>query len=333
MKRIPSIDIARGIVMIIMALDHTRDYLDNWSQNHNPTDLAATTALEFFTRWITHFCAPAFVFLAGASAAIQLNRTGNPRQTRAWLIRRGLVLIAVEFTLVNFGLFFDPKFRLLLFEVIATIGTSGILAALLSRLPFRWLLALTALLFFGHDLLPLPQTMAMGASGAPGPSLFYNILRTFGWSPGAFQPSPRLLIVIAYPVLPWLGIMLTGFVAARWFEQPAAQRRRLFLGAGVIAIALFIFMRFINTYGDPNPWSTQKSPLFTLLSFINVTKYPPSLLFSLLTLGVLALILAAVEKPAEQPATHPPPTNPPPPPPPPNPPNPHTQKQRPPPRV
>jgi uncharacterized membrane protein len=165
------------------------------------------------------------------------------------------------------------------------------------------LLPITALIFFGHDLLPFPPPMAMAA---PNSSMAFNIFRTIGWSPGAFQPGPNLLIVIAYPILPWLGIMLTGFIAGRWFERPAPERKRLFLGAGLITLALFLILRFFNAYGDPDPWSAQRSPLFTVLSFLNVTKYPPSLLFSLLTLGGLFLILAAVEETAsQQPASHP----------------------------
>jgi uncharacterized membrane protein len=308
MKRIASIDIARGLIMVIMALDHTRDLLDTWSRTHTPTDLAVTTPLLFFTRWITHFCAPAFVFLSGASAAIQLTRSTDRRTTRRWLLRRGLILIAVEFTIVNFGISFDLKFRLFLFEVIATIGAGMILLSFLSRLPMRWLLPIAALIFFGHDLLSFSAPLAMAA---PNSSLAFNILRTLGWSPGAFQPGLHLMIVVSYPILPWLGIMLTGFIAGRWFERPAPERKRLFLNAGLIALGLFIALRFLNVYGDPNPWSAQKSPLFTLLSFLNVTKYPPSLLFSLVTLGGLFLVLAAVEQAAlnptaaEQPASQP----------------------------
>jgi uncharacterized membrane protein len=293
MKRIASIDIARGLVMVIMALDHTRDLLDTWSRTHSPTDLAVTTPLLFFTRWVTHFCAPAFVFLSGTSAAIQLTRSTDRNTTRRWLLRRGIILIAMEFTIVNFGISFDLKFRFFIFEVIATIGAGMILLSFLSRLPMRWLLPITALIFFGHDLLPFPPPMAMAA---PNSSLAFNIFRTFGWSPGAFQPSPRLMIVVAYPIIPWLGIMLTGFIAGRWFERPAPERKRLFLCAGLIALGLFLVLRFLNAYGDPGLWSVQKSSLFTLLSFLNVTKYPPSLLFSLLTLGGLFLILAAAEQ-------------------------------------
>lgn len=292
MKRIASIDIARGLVMVIMALDHTRDFLDTWSRTHQPTDLSVTTPLLFFTRWITHFCAPAFVFLAGTSIAIQLARSTNPRSTRNWLLRRGLILIAVEFTIMNFGFSFDPKFPVLIFEVIGTIGAGMILLSLLSRLSIRWLLPITALIFFCHDLLPFPPPMAMSA---PNSSPTLGILRALAWSPGNFQATSHLLIIIAYPILPWLGIMLTGFIAGRWFNPPQKERKRLFLRTGLIALGLFIVLRLINSYGDPEPWSAQKTPLFTVLSFLNVNKYPPSLDFSLFTLGGLCLVLAAAE--------------------------------------
>ena len=193
---------------------------------------------------------------------------------------------------MNFGMSFDPKFRFLIFEVIGTIGAGMILLSFLSRLSIRWLLPITALIFFGHDLLPFPPPMAMSA---PNSSLTLPILRALAWSPNNFQVTSNLLFLVAYPILPWLGIMLTGFITGRWFERPARERKRLFLGAGLTALALFIVLRFLNTYGDPDPWSVQKDHLFTILSFLNVTKYPPSLLFSLVTLGGLFLVLAAVD--------------------------------------
>ena len=300
MKRIPSIDIARGLVMIIMALDHSRDYLHAWSQTHSPTDLAATTPLFFFTRWITHFCAPSFVFLSGASAALSIKgsrATGTPslqsnRATRRWLLQRGLLLIAVEFTVVNFALSFDPQFRLLIFEVIATIGAGLILLSFLCGLPSKFLLALALIILFGHDLLPPAPPMAPNQTSI----VLMPLIRSLFFSPGGFQVTPHLLIVIAYPVLPWLGIMLAGFATGRWFEKPAPQRKKLFLRLGLGTLVLFIALRLSNWYGDPGPWSAQKSTMFTLLSFLNVNKYPPSLLFSLLTLGGLFLILAATEQ-------------------------------------
>jgi uncharacterized membrane protein len=294
MKRIPSIDIARGLVMVIMALDHTRELLGVASIAQNPTDLATTTPILFLTRWITHLCAPTFVFLSGTSAALSLAASKDIPATRRFLLRRGIILVLVEFTLVIFGLSFDPHFRLLLFEVIATIGTGFILLSFLSRLPLKVLAVLAFLLFFGHDLLPPPLMAAPSSAGSTGIDMT-RFIKSLLWSPGAFPLTPRLLFVVAYPILSWLGIMLTGFVAGRWFQKPAEQRKKLFRRLGLFSLGLFLLLRWFNLYGEPDHWSPQKNTIFTILSFLNVSKYPPSLLFSLVTLGVLFLILSAAE--------------------------------------
>jgi uncharacterized membrane protein len=301
MKRIPSIDIARGLVMVIMALDHTREFLHSWSQSHSPLDLAVTSPAIFFTRWITHLCAPAFVFLSGASAALSLFSAADPIHrmdlpaARRFLLRRGILLVLLEFSLINFGLFFDLQFRVLIFEVIATIGVGFVLLSFLSRLPLKIVFVLMLLLFFGHDLLPPPLMTAPAAAGAAVID-WTGLIKSLLWSPGAFQLTPRLLFDVAYPILPWLGIMLAGFVAGRWFQQPAEQRKNIFFRLGLLSLGLFIVLRFINLYGDPGHWTVQKNTVFTVLSFLNVSKYPPSLLFSLVTLGMLFLVLAAAEK-------------------------------------
>jgi len=293
MKRLPSIDIARGLVMVIMALDHTRDYLHVHAAQ-SPTDLATTTPVLFFTRWITHLCAPTFVFLSGMSAWLSLygdspSGTQPPtllRSRRRFLLTRGLVLIAIEFTLVNLGLLFDLRFRLFLFEVIATVGSGLILLSLLSRLSQKIVLVIACLLFFGHDLIfgiPMPTNPVLGFIG----SLLFG--------PGAFPLPAGRLLVIAYPVLPWLGIMLAGFCAGRLFTLPIQKRRMLSLRLGLGALAVFVLLRLSNWYGDPVPWAHQKSGMYTFLSFMNLSKYPPSLLFSLATLGILLLILSVAD--------------------------------------
>jgi uncharacterized membrane protein len=301
MKRIPSIDIARGLVMVIMALDHTRDFLHSWSQSHSPLDLSVTTPAIFFTRWITHLCAPAFVFLSGSSAALSLSSAADPIRgmglpaARRFLLRRGILLVLLEFSLVNFGLFFDLQFRVFIFEVIAAIGMGFILLSFLSRLPLKIVFVLMLLLFFGHDLLPPPVMAAPAAAGGAGID-GVRLIKSLLWSPGAFQLTPRLLFDVAYPILPWLGIMLAGFVAGRWFQQPAERRKKIFFRLGLLSLGLFIILRFINLYGDPDHWAVQKNTVFTVLSFLNVSKYPPSLLFALITLSVLFLVLAAAER-------------------------------------
>ena len=285
MKRLPSIDIARGLVMVIMALDHTRDYLHIHAAQ-SPTDLATTTPALFFTRWITHLCAPTFVFLSGISAWLSLNGDAPIATSRRFLFKRGFILIAIEFTLVNFGLSFDLHFRLFLFEVIATIGSGLVLVSLLSRLSPKIVLVIACLLFFGHDL-----ALRFGMPANPTLNFIGSIL--FG--PGAFPLSSGRLLVIAYPVMPWLGIMLAGFCAGRLFTLPIQKRRTLFLRLGLGALLVFVLLRLSNWYGDPVPWAHQKSGVYTFLSFMNLNKYPPSLLFSLATLGILLLILSAAE--------------------------------------
>jgi uncharacterized membrane protein len=292
MKRIDSIDLARGLVMIIMALDHTRDLLHVDSMARQPTDLAATTPLLFFTRWITHFCAPTFVFLSGVSAYLSArNRlsSGNQpdvRENRRYLLSRGIWLLFLEFTIVNFSLWCDIHFRILIFEVIGTIGCGFIVLSLLYKVRPKILGIVGLVLIFGHDLLSSVMLPA------------YPLLQFIGsflMGPGVFHLTPHHVLVIAYPVLPWLGIMLAGYGCGLVFELPADFRRKLFLRVGMAALGLFILLRCANLYGDPSPWKVQKNALFTFLSFINVTKYPPSLLFTLVTLGGLFFLLAFTE--------------------------------------
>jgi len=309
MKRIYSIDFARGLVMIIMALDHTRDLLHINAMTQQPTDLSTTTPLLFFTRWITHFCAPVFVFLSGVSAYLSSRSRGSSdnqrspdnrsdtnrpssgnrrdaRENRRFLLRRGIWLIFLEFTIVNFSLWCDIHFRLLLFEVIGTIGCGFVVLSLLYKVAPKILGIAGLVLIFGHDLLSsvmLPANPLLQFTGS------------FLMGPGAFQVTPHLLLVIGYPVLPWLGIMLAGYGCGRLFELPAGFRKTLFLRIGTAALSLFILLRCANLYGDPSPWKVQKNALFTFLSFINFSKYPPSLLFTLVTLGGLFLLLAFME--------------------------------------
>jgi uncharacterized membrane protein len=286
MKRIPSIDIARGLVMVIMALDHTRDFLHMDAITQNPTNMATTSFVLFFTRWITHLCAPSFVFLSGVSAYISLNNGRDQRAGRRFLLSRGIWLLILEFTIINFSFWFDIHFRVFIFEVIATIGAGFILLSFLSRFSPRTLLIIGLLIIFGHDCIafvPMPTTPVLKFSG----SLLFG--------PGAFPFPLNRLFVIAYPVLPWLGIMLTGFAAGRLFERPVIQRKKLFRRIGLSSLGLFLLIRAANIYGDPSPWTIQKNPVFTALSFLNLSKYPPSLQFTLCMLGILLLLLSVIE--------------------------------------
>jgi len=261
-----------------MALDHVRDLMHVDSAN-SPTNLLTTTPVLFFTRAVTYLCAPAFVFLAGASVYLSFQKQKNISATRSFLIKRGLWLILLEFTLVNFGLFFDAGFHTLIFEVIATIGVGFIVLGLLLHLPARSLGIIGLLIICCHNL---SSYISFGKG-----SILQLLL-----SPGAIPLSSGFVFIMAYPPIPWLGIMLVGFATGKLFMLPEEATRKRFLMGGVSALTLFVLLRAINVYGDAAPWSQQKSGAFTFLSFLNVTKYPPSLLFCLLTLGILFLIFA-----------------------------------------
>jgi len=286
MKRISSIDISRGIVMIIMALDHTRDFLHVDSISQSPTDLSKTTTAVFFTRWITHICAPTFVFLSGTSAWLSVSSKNNLVASRNFLISRGIWLIILEFTLVNFGLWFDFKFRVFISDVIAAIGFGFIVLGLSLKANPRTL-GIVGILILGLNglfpMIPFPKN-----------SVLQDILSPF-FSVQEFMPSVDTRLVIAYPPIPWLGIMLIGFACGKLFTLDMKRRKSIFLKAALTSIVLFIVMRWTNIYGDPFPWSTQKNEWFGFLSFINVTKYPPSLSFCLLTLGMMFLLLCITE--------------------------------------
>ncbi|GAB3880752.1 DUF1624 domain-containing protein [Spirosoma agri] len=286
MNRITTIDVTRGLVMIIMALDHIRDLLHITAISQNPTDLTTTTAPIFLTRWITHLCAPTFVFLSGASAYLSLKKNRNSAASRGFLFRRGLVLILLELTVINFAFWFDIQFRSLLLQVIYVIGGGLIILSILSRLPVRWVGLLGLVIVFGHNLLallpPITNPTARFVS-----ALFFRV--------DFFPLSPSFAVVTGYPLIPWLGIMLVGFALGSRLDQPITVRRRLLFRLGLSALGLFVILRFINVYGDPAPWSTQKDALFTVLSFINVTKYPPSLLYDLLMIGIALVVLGLAD--------------------------------------
>jgi uncharacterized membrane protein len=293
MKRIASIDITRGLIMIIMALDHVRDLMHVNSVTQSPTDLTTTTPVLFFTRWVTYLCAPVFVFLAGTSAYLSFRNRSNISQSRKFLLKRGFWLVLLEFTIVNFGLFFDLGFHTFIFEVIATIGFGFIILSLLLKIPSKTIGIVGLLIIFCHNLMPLipfgPHSMAKAIL-----SPLFDL--------GVFPLFSNRIFLMAYPPVPWLGIMLVGFASGKLFELPANNRKRIFLQIGAGALLLFVLLRLLNIYGDPAPWSSQKTTLFTFLSFMNITKYPPSLIFCLITLGIMFLLLTVAEQ-AENPIT------------------------------
>jgi uncharacterized membrane protein len=271
--------------MIIMALDHARDLLHTDAMTQNPTDLATTTPLLFFTRWITHLCAPSFVFLSGASAFLSSIRQHDGKATRKWLITRGIFLVLLEITLVNFGIWYDIHFRTLLIQVIAAIGFSFIGLGILYRLPARTIGIIGVLIIFLHDLaslLPMISTPVLQFAGA----------LLFG---GGLIKAGGTSIVFAYPILPWMGILFAGYACGKTFLMPEDRRKKKLFDMGLIALGLFVLLRAINIYGDVAAWSVQKNPTYTFLSFINVSKYPPSLLYTLVMLGLLLIFLSFIE--------------------------------------
>ncbi|HKV34465.1 MAG TPA: heparan-alpha-glucosaminide N-acetyltransferase domain-containing protein [Pyrinomonadaceae bacterium] len=297
-RRIDSIDLLRGIVMVIMMLDHTRDFVHNAAQAFDPTDLSRTNVALFFTRWVTHFCAPVFVFLAGTGAYLQISRGKSKADLSRFLVTRGIWLIALELTLVRLGVTFSFDPRMLGFlQVIWVIGLSMIVLAALIHLPLKVVggfgLAMIAL----HNLLDGYRVTSWRGPGTPAPGfgekIWILLHQAFEAFPIVGFPSPVLIVI--YPLVPWVGVMAAGYAFGRLYELDAQRRRRLLLIAGGTATALFVVLRAINVYGDPSEWSTQKNALFTFLSFINTTKYPPSLLFLLMTLGPSILALRGFE--------------------------------------
>lgn len=287
MKRLIAIDNLRGLVMIIMALDHVRDLLHIDSITQNPTDLATTTPLLFFTRTVTHLCAPTFVFLAGCSLYLGAKGRTTDWNYRWFLIRRGFWLIILEFTVVSMGVFMDPGFHLLLFEVIATIGTGMILLALVMNASARTLGIVGILILMLHQSFSLIPF----AEGSLIKQLISPLLGT------ATFPFANRVLIIGYPVLPWWGIMLTGYACGHWMQLADDVRNKRLILAGAGCLVLFVIIRYVNVYGDTAPWREQPSALYTVLSFLNVTKYPPSLLFALITLGIMFVMLRLLQAP------------------------------------
>lgn len=271
--------------MVIMALDHVRDLLHTPALTQSPTDLTTTTPALFLTRWITHLCAPTFVFLSGTSAYLSL-RKRNDGHARAFLRKRGLVLLLLELTIVNFAFWFDIHFHSLMLQVIYAIGVGLVILSFLAKLPVRQVGIIGLVIVAGHNLLQLVP-VPTDAAGRLVTALLFR--------PDFLSASPRFGMLIAYPVIPWLGIMLLGFAGGILMEQPQEQRKLRFLQLGLGAIGLFAVLRLLNLYGDPAPWSSQKDTVLTVLSFLNVTKYPPSLQYDLLLLGLMFLLLWAAD--------------------------------------
>jgi uncharacterized membrane protein len=284
--RLDAVDVLRGAVMVLMALDHTRDYFGNAAAN--PTDLATTTPALFFARWVTHLCAPVFCLLTGAGAYLSLARRGGAagRGARAglsrFLLTRGLLLVALEPTVMRFLWQFNADYQLTVLTVLWALGWSMVALAALVWLPVGAVAAVGVGMIALHNLADAVPPAALGPLAPLGRLLH---------APGVLVQTPRATVFAAYPLVPWVGVMAAGYGLGCVLSWPAARRRRFLLRAGTGAALGFVALRALNVYGDPRPWAAQRDGLFTALSFLNTTKYPPSLLFLLMTLGPALLAL------------------------------------------
>jgi uncharacterized membrane protein len=283
LSRVQAVDVVRGLVMVIMALDHVRDF---WSPTPiRPEDMEHTTMLLFFTRWITHFCAPTFVFLSGVSIWLYQRKQGSRGATSRYLLTRGLWLIMLDLVVISFLLGWG--YSMLVLQVIWVIGWGMVLLAGLLWLPRAGQAALAALILVGHDALPIIQPVTPGNAGW---ALLHN-------NPFLLTLKSLPPMLAAYSIGPWLGVMLAGYVVGPWFGLPLPQRKRQLRTAGAGLLLLFVGLRATNWYGDPAPWSMQpRGWEYSVLSFLNVSKYPPSLLFLCLTLGVALLLVSTAEE-------------------------------------
>lgn len=281
-SRLTSIDALRGAVMIIMALDHIRDFFHADAMAFSPTDLTQTTPFLFFTRWITHFCLPVFMFSAGLGAFLFGRRVSRAQLSR-FLLTRGLWFVVLELTVMQFSYNFNFSFRFLVLLLILWIfGLCMMAMAALVYLPIRWLAVLSVAIMVLHNCLDGINAMRLGSWG-----WVWRLLHQPGVIPVAGKP-----VLVTYTLLPWIGVMAAGFCFGQLFLLEPPARRRIMLRLGCAMTVAFFVLRVINHYGDPVPWSHQKSAVFTVLSFFNCTKYPGSLDFLLMTLGPALLILA-----------------------------------------
>ncbi|MEO5857663.1 MAG: heparan-alpha-glucosaminide N-acetyltransferase domain-containing protein [Pyrinomonadaceae bacterium] len=318
-RRIYSVDLLRGIVMMIMMLDHVREFVHSGALLADPTDPGTTTVPLFFTRWITHFCAPIFVFLSGVSIYLQ-RMNGKAGKELSWfLLTRGLWLIVLEFTVIRFLIVFNLDYASFfgMAQVIWVIGVSMIAMAGLIYLPLQMVGIAGVLMIVLHNLLDrlsVPPQIAFTGQADLGQSLWI-ILHGIGIVPIGSTGSGAFF---AYALIPWIGVMMAGYALGSVFAWETERRRRMLLILGVAATVLFVGIRLINVYGDGGPWTTRSAYLervateqrsgapenlarpplnpnpteaYTILSFLNTNKYPPSLLFLLMTLGPGLILL------------------------------------------
>lgn len=287
--RLESIDVLRGIVMVIMALDHSRDFFSNSHAYFDPIDVAQTSVAFFLTRWITDFCAPVFAFLAGLGVYLSAAR-GKPKAVVArMLVTRGLWLVLLELTLVRVAWYYNFDFTLLKAGVIWSLGWSMVALAGIIYLPTRVILILALSMIVGHNLLDSLRPEDFGSFAG-----LWTVLHGTGYVP--LFGDVRLLVV--YPLIPWIGIMAAGYGCGPASGWPQGIRRRRVFLIGLGMTIAFVLIRTLNGYGDLHPWTAQPNPVFTFLSFLACAKYPPSLCYVLMTMGPAFILLAALDRPS-----------------------------------
>jgi len=278
--RVESIDVVRGAVMVLMALDHTRDFFGIPGQN--PTDLSSATAALFLTRWITHFCAPVFFLLMGTGAFLAGQRRSRG-QLSGFLLTRGAWLVFLDLVVLRcFSYQFNFDYRVTMLLVLWALGWALIALAAVVRLPIGAIAAIGAVMVAGHNLL----------DGVRSAHPLWRVLH----APGVVFASSGHVVFAAYTLVPWIGVTALGYTLGVVYTWPPARRRTFLLRTGAAMTAGFLVLRGLNVYGDPSPWAHQPTPFFTALSFLNTTKYPPSLAFLLMTLGPALVMLAFVER-------------------------------------
>jgi uncharacterized membrane protein len=282
--RIHSIDILRGIIMVIMALDHVRDFYSN--APFDPLDLSKTSLAFFFTRWITHFCAPTFIFLSGTSAFLSLAKRKSKKEASLFLLSRGVWLLVLEFTIIGFGWQVTGVFHNILAQVIWAIAWSMIILSALVYFKPLYIGLFGLLLIFGHDAFDYVKSDSWG---------HYKFFWMFLHEQNFYQITSGESIFILYPIIPWVGVMAAGYAFGTFFKWEPAKRRSLFFKIGLGSLVLFLLLRVPNIYGDPFPWEHQAVWWKNILAVIRVNKYPPSLSYLLLTLGVSITALGLLE--------------------------------------
>ena len=288
-KRIDSIDVLRGIVMVIMAIDHVREFIHVQAFTDDPLNVLTTTPVLYFTRWITHLCAPTFVFLSGLSIYLQSIRK-TKGELSSFLFKRGIWLIFVEFGLISLAMTFNPLYNLLIMQVIWAIGISMIILGFLIRFPFKVVLAIGLIIVLGHNILDFYEAEPGFKAG-----FWWDLLHH-----GSFAIYPiggEHFLAIMYPFLPWTGLMILGYCFGVYFTNQfsSSQRQKVLLTYGLSLLVFFVLLRSINLYGDPHPWTPQANGFQTFLSFMTVHKYPPSLAYMSVMMGIAILMLAFLE--------------------------------------